>query len=407
LRAQKPLDSYTPHMTNTALILLCLLVIFSYLFDLFAKRTKIPSVLMLMLSGIGLRYAADYFNFHTFDFFQILPALGTVGLILIVFEGALELVYDKSKNKLIRKAFLAALIILFASAFGIAYIIHFFSKQPFYLCFINAIPFSIISSAVAIPSAANIQKEKREFVVYESSFSDILGIILFNFALLNSDLTASSLKKLGLEISLVLVISVVSCLLLLYLLGKIAHHIKFFLILAILVLIYAIGKHFHLSSLINVLAFGLFLSNAEQINFRWFRTRFIYPNFKADFQQMFQISAESAFLIRTFFFVIFGFVMDTHMLENSDVIESGMILLLSIYVIRMALIAPILKTDLLPEVFMSPRGLISILLFLSIPGNLRIAEVSEGLLFIVIFGTSMIMTVGLLFTQKTKQEAES
>ncbi|MBK9764266.1 MAG: hypothetical protein IPO87_13165 [Flavobacteriales bacterium] len=41
------------------LILLCVLVIFSYLFDLFAKRTRIPSVLLLLVLGIAIRAAAD------------------------------------------------------------------------------------------------------------------------------------------------------------------------------------------------------------------------------------------------------------------------------------------------------------------------------------------------------------
>jgi len=50
-------------------------------------------------------------------------------------------------------------------------------------CNPSAIPLAIISSAVAIPSAAGLLKQDREFVVYESTFSDILGIMIFNYAL--------------------------------------------------------------------------------------------------------------------------------------------------------------------------------------------------------------------------------
>ena len=42
---------------------------------------------------------------------------------------------------------------------------------------IYSIPLSIISSAVAIPSAASLLKHQKEFVIYESTFSDILGVI--------------------------------------------------------------------------------------------------------------------------------------------------------------------------------------------------------------------------------------
>ena len=94
------------------LIFLCGLVIFSYLFDLFAKRTRVPSVLLLLLLGIGLRMIADRLGFKLFDIQQLLPTLGTVGLILIVFEGALELTYELSKRTYIRKAFVSALVLL-------------------------------------------------------------------------------------------------------------------------------------------------------------------------------------------------------------------------------------------------------------------------------------------------------
>lgn len=42
-----------------------------------------------------------------------------------------------------------------------------------------AVPFSIISSAIAIPSTRSMCRENREFVVYDTSFSDILGVVFF------------------------------------------------------------------------------------------------------------------------------------------------------------------------------------------------------------------------------------
>ncbi|RZJ78326.1 MAG: sodium:proton antiporter, partial [Flavobacterium sp.] len=63
--------------TYTTLIILSGLVIFSYLFDLVASKTKLPSVLLLLFSGIGLRLLVDNFNIQTFNFLTILPTLGT------------------------------------------------------------------------------------------------------------------------------------------------------------------------------------------------------------------------------------------------------------------------------------------------------------------------------------------
>ena len=38
-----------------------------------------------------------------------------------------------------------------------------------------------MSSSIVIPSLTHIGDKKKEFLVYEASFSDMLGIMLFNF----------------------------------------------------------------------------------------------------------------------------------------------------------------------------------------------------------------------------------
>lgn len=391
--------------TYSILILLSGLVIFSYLFDMIAKRTKIPSVLLLLFLGIGLKQLVTYFGFETFDFLKILPTLGTVGLILIVFEGALDLKYDSDKNKLIRKTFFSALVILLVTTGSITLLLHQLTDYSYHLCFINSIPFSIISSAIAIPSVSGIKKQQREFMIYESSFSDIAGIILFNFALSNENYNFSAFTSLGIELLLIILFSTISCLLLLYLIGRISHNVKFFLIISILVLVYAIGQTFHLSALIIVLAFGLFLNNADEIRIPFFRKYFIYPNLSKDLVQLHQLSAESAFIIRTFFFVIFGFTIVIDQFKDFTLIQYGLLILGLIYLIRLFYLKFIAKADLNPLVFITPRGLISILLFYNLPKDLRINGVETGLLFLIILATSIIMSLGLLGAKGEKAKA--
>ncbi len=388
--------------TYTILIILSGLVIFSYLFDMIAKKTKIPSVLLLLFLGIGLKQIVTYFNIETFNFLKILPTLGTVGLILIVFEGALDLKYDKDKNKLIKKSLFSAIIILLLTTAAITFILHELTFYSYYLCFVNAIPFSIISSAIAIPSVSGINKSDREFVIYESSFSDIAGIILFNFALSNDSYNFSAFANLGIELVLIILFSGLSCLLLLYLLGKINHHIKFFLIISILILVYAIGQSYHLSALIIVLALGLFLNNSDEIRVRLFRKHFIYPNLSKDLVQLHQLSAESAFLIRTFFFVIFGFTIVVEQFQDFTLIQYGLLIIGAMYLIRFLYLKFGAKVSMSPLLFITPRGLISILLFYNLPKEMRINGVETGLLFLIILATSIIMSLGLMGAKKAK-----
>ena len=392
--------------TYTTLIILSSLVIFSYLFDLIAGKTKIPSVVLLLLLGIGIRQVVDYFGWTRLNFSTILPMLGTLGLILIVFEGALELKYSKEKNHVIRRSFFSSLVILLFTAASITYIIYSISHETLYRCIINAIPFCVVSSSIAIPSSATINKDKREFIIYESSFSDILGIILFNFMLNNRQVSISSFTSLSMELVIIVLFAACSCLFLLYLIGRITHKIKFFLIISLLILVYGIGQSYHLSALIVVLSFGLFFNNATQINIPWFRRNFIYPRLSLDLRQLFQLSAESAFLMRTFFFAIFGFTMDIYQLQNLTVLLSGALILAAIYLIRFLYIKFVGRTDLMPELVIVPRGLISVLLYYNLPKELRIHGVETGLLFVVILGTSIIMSIGLLSTKHTPPARE-
>lgn len=383
------------------------LVIFSYLFDLFAKRTRVPSVLLLLATGMALKALAQYWNFHVFDVQRILPALGNVGLILIVFEGALDLTYTRSKRPLIRKAFVSSLVLLLLTTAGIAAILFWRTGAPVLACVANAVPLSVVSSAVAIPSARGLSEHDREFVVYESSFSDILGIILFNFLLTNDTFGVVAFGHLGLEIGGVLALSATFSIALLWLLGRITHHVKFFLILAILILVYAVGKQFHLSSLVVILAFGMVLANAEQLPFAWFRERFLYPGFNKDLEQFHSLSNESAFLIRTFFFVLFGFsVVASELLDVNAAILCGFALI-AIYLIRPLFIRLAVRMRSIPVMFITPRGLISILLFFSLPASLRIPAVDTPLLFMVVLSTCLIMAIGLILSGKNAAPAQA
>jgi len=381
---------------EVTLIILSSLVIFSYLFDLTAKNFKIPSVILLLISGIGLRYLANFFSFATPDFTPILPLVGTIGLILIVLEGSLELKLEKEKSGLIKKSLGSAFFILIITSSGIALFFYYLTGENFRSCFLNAVPLGVISSAIAIPSASLLPVNRKDFIVYESSLSDIFGIILFNFMITNDTINASSFISLTWQTILILVISGLFCLVLLYLLKRITHHLKFFLIIAMLILTYAIGKFYHLPTLVIVLAFGMFLNNLQWIRHLKFRQIFEYENFNKDLQQLTQLTGESAFLVRTFFFLIFGFTLEVDSLLHLNVLLNGAVIILVIYFVRIIYQKIFVSTATWAEYFLAPRGLISILLFFSIPDELKLNGLQNGLLFFVILATSIIMSFGIL-----------
>ena len=174
-------------MASTIIISFCTLLLIAYLFDLSAAKTKIPSVILLLLLGWLLHQLTSFLEIHLPDFSEVLPILGSIGLILIVLEGSLELDLNRSKIGLIRKSFFGAFITMFVLTFALGFLFQYLGGFNFRSCIANAIPFSVISSAIAIPSVRNISHANKEFVIYESSLSDILGVVFFNFVVLNSD----------------------------------------------------------------------------------------------------------------------------------------------------------------------------------------------------------------------------
>jgi len=385
--------------SNIALIVLSAIIVLSYVFDMFARKTQLPSVLLLLALGIILKLVTKWIGIPEYNFNDVLPILGTVGLILIVLEGALELDFDESKKKLIKKTFLMALISLLTMIILVAGMIHYFTTAPLRLCLINAIPYAVISSAIAIPSVANLVKNQKEFIIYESTFSDVVGIVAMNFAIQNSHVHAVSVLHLGVDIVLILALSAIACLLLLYVMGKVNHHIKFFLIISILFLIYGAGKSLHLSSLIIILLFGLFLKNAHFINKPWFQKHFIYKRFQSDLDQFLQITGESAFLIRTYFFTIFGYSMILSELNSGLLWQLGGLMVLFIFISRGVLIKLFAKESLIPLAAIAPRGLVSIMLFYSIPESMKIETFGNALLFVIVIVSSLVMAFGLLRTK--------
>ncbi|WP_240916456.1 hypothetical protein [Pedobacter sp. HDW13] len=209
---------------------------------------------------------------------------------------------------------------------------------------------------------------------------------------------------LGLSTFLIVLLSAIACVVLLYIMGRLVHHIKFFLIIAILILVYAIGQSYHLSSLVLILSTGLFLNNADTIRNAWFRSVFLYKNLSADLSQLYQLSAESAFILRTFFFVIFGFTMNLNELNNQNVLANGFFILLAIYLIRLVFLKVFKKESLSPILYIAPRGLISILLYLHLPDSLKIPGVGTPFLFLVVLGSSIIMTLGITLSKRKTAE---
>lgn len=379
-----------------------MVIILSYFFNVISRKTNIPSVILLIALGLFIKKALSYFGAGTLPYeAMVLEFLGTVGLIFIVLEAALDLEISRDKWPTIWKSLLVALLALLGSTWAISQVLYVIIIDDYYEALLYAVPLSIMSSAIIIPSVGGLVQDEKEFMVYESTFSDILGIMFFYFLLEHAN-TAEVSTVVGdvlWNIFLTLILSVVACYLLIFVLQRITAQAKLFLTISVLLLIYSLGKLNHLSPLILILMFGLMLNNGH-VFWRGALNKIVNTDklkiIRHDFHML---TLESAFVIRTFFFVIFGATIVISSIFDLEVVFVSMLVTVVLYIVRLLLLSIFKRQQIFPLLYIAPRGLITILLFFQIGSTypeFTAEGFNQGIVLFVILLTSMVMTISLM-----------
>ena len=116
---------------------------------------------------------------------------------------------------------------------------------------------------------------------------------------------------------------------------------------------------------------------------------------------------EFAFFVGTFFFVIFGMTLQLENMADITSLAISIIVVLGIFVIRYISLKIFIVKRIIPELFISPRGLITILLFFSIPAAYQTDDFKPVILFYIILITNIVMSISLMVRGKDREYAES
>ena len=394
---------------NIIIVSLSVCIVLSYFFNEIAKRTNVPSVLMLIVAGVIVGQLLNFFPQYNVDFFPHLKVLGTIGLIMIVLEGALDLELTKEKRGLIGKATMLAVLGIIGSVLFIAPIFHFLLNMDAGLSLLYATHLAVISSAIVIPSVMSLNDYDKELLIYESCISDIIGIMIFNLILsiMQTQEVGGSIADFSVEFLVTILVSFVIGIGLVLLFKFLNAKVKLFFFISILILIYALGKMMHLSPLVMILMFGLILKNHSLFfigPLKNLMTRMEFKKMENDFHI---ISRETAFVLRTFFFIVFGLTIDLLSLVNFEVLVVSLMVFIGIYLVRILLLKVFAKQGTQVLEYVAPRGLITILLFYSIPEDLISNSFQPGVILWVIIFTSIYMTFGLIRRAKEPIETEA
>lgn len=395
---------------NTYLFLMvfCLILIGSFFFNYLQKKLHISAVILLLFSGIVLQLALPTLSMPD----VYLKIFGTLGLLIIVLEAVVDLEVHGHNYKMFLMALCVSIVIVILTSALIAWGFMLAYNLSLHAAIIYAIPLSIVSSAIVIPSLSNLEGVTKEFLILESIFSDIIGVLLFNFLISSNEIDLVNISKFSINFTFMLVISLITTIVLGVALSREKIKNLHILILAVLILIYSIAKWFHLSALLLILIFGVFLRNLPMIlntrfGMKCFGNYLNHVTIHKNLHSMRDLIEDLGFIVRSIFFVLLGYSIKLSGLMSLKVIMLGFMVVVITYAIRWVILHRALTSDVVLATTMAPRGLITVLLFFQIPNELQSQAFDEGITFFVVIVSTLVMSGGLFYYRYAKKNLKA
>lgn len=390
--------------TYLFLIVFCLILIGSFFFNYLQKKLHISAVILLLLSGVILQLALPMLSISD----AYLKIFGTLGLLIIVLEAVVDLEVHGHNYKMFLMALCVSIVIVVLTSALIAWGFMLAYNLSLHAAVIYAIPLSIVSSAIVIPSLSNLEGVTKEFLILESIFSDIIGVLLFNFLISSNEIDLVNISKFSMNFTFMLIISLITTIVLGIALSRDKIKNLHILILAVLILTYSIAKWFHLSALLLILIFGVFLRNLPMILNTRFGMKCLgnylnHVTIHKNLHSMQDLIEDLGFIVRSIFFVLLGYSIKLSSLISLKVILLGFMVVVITYAIRWLILHRTLSSDVVLATTMAPRGLITVLLFFQIPNELQSQLFDEGITFFVVIASTLVMSGGLFYHRYTKK----
>ncbi len=313
-------------VTNT-FALIGTIIFIGFLSEELYRKTKIPSVLILVLLGLMIGPITGYSDPQ--QLIEMTPIFAPIALMFILFEGGLNMNLFK-----ILKSSPRALI------FGVLNVVLsiFVCGILFNLIFgVDLMVGAIFGAIAAGTSAAMIEGMKiREgvynFISIEAVANDILCIVLTISLVIGYTTGDNDLFKVGGTILSQFLVGTMFGLIAAVFWMKVlkktrAKPFSYMIALATLFVVYSIADRFNGNGAIAVLVFGLILSNGLQI-FEFFKikqNKYFYD------ETLKKTHNEFSFFIRTFFYVYLGMIAG---ISNINIILIGIVITVLLFIIR-------------------------------------------------------------------------
>lgn len=363
--------------------------------EAFFKKTGIPDIAFLMILGVIIGPLLGIIQAEVV--IQIVPFFAAIALIIIMFDGGLNLDF-----KHIIKIGHFASILAFVGFVVSVVIVTLFAHYGLGWEWLDSILLSTIvggsSSIIVFGLVRNlrISEETKSMLSFESAVTDILATIIA-FILFEAILTNQfDINLLGETIGRAVIVGLVLGFGVgipwMYVTTKFgnAQH-AYMLTLGILFVLFFLANTLGESGALTALVFGLMLGNKQHFA-RYLR--FKLPRIQSDDSMHSQLT----FLVRSFFFVFVGLLASFGQIEY---VIFGILATIAIYIGRMTVVRVTLtkrfsKLDKSVTGAMIPRGLAAaVLATLPITYGLPNANAYPQIIFFIILSSVIMTTIGL------------
>ncbi len=277
-----------------------LLLLIAFGANRLSKLTRVPDIIVLLAIGITLGPGLHWV--HAGNFQGAIRILGTFALILILFEGGIEL----RLRQVLR--YLPAGLLLVVLSFGLSLVlIGGAGRLMLHLnwtdCLLLGAALGCTSGTIVIPALAQIDTPEpvKITLTLESALGEVIAVLLVGSLLhlegggsLIGGLATDFSKHILISLALGFAAGAVWSKLWPMLAGQPNTNI---LNLGVVMGVYAIGDYLYGSGLLTVLIFGVTLANLPRT-----------PHVTRQGARMLAFHAELSFLVRSYFFVLLGVV---------------------------------------------------------------------------------------------------
>lgn len=363
--------------------------------EAFFKRTGIPDIAFLMFLGVII---GPVFGLIQADaMIQIVPYFAALALIIIMFDGGLNLDFKhiaKTAHYAVTLAILGFIVSMIIVTLFAHYGIGWDWLDSILLSSIVGGSSSII--VFGLVKKLRISAETKSMLSFESAVTDVLSTIIA-FILFEAVLSGYfDLDLLGVTIGRAVIVGLVLGFGVgipwMYVTTKLANaQHSYMLTLGILFVLYFMAQSFGESGALTALVFGLMLGNKHHLS-RFLK--FKLPHIEVDDSMHSQLT----FLVRSFFFVFVGLLASFGQIEY---IVFGIMATIAIYLGRkfvgkITLTKRFSKLDKVVTYAMIPRGLAAaVLATFPLTLGLPNGEAYPQIVFFIIMSSVIITTIGL------------